>query len=97
MEEEDILFLEKSIHLNRFSKDFDLEVEERAHILSELMISIDGAILGVNRKKVEPFFDDPEVRKLRYGVIKMPQNFKLENEEDFFKLLAVLIPLEETF
>lgn len=93
---EDILFFEKPIHLNRFTKEFDLEAEERVHILEQLAISLDGAILGVQRKKVEPFFEDPDVRKSRYGVIPMPEHVKLETEDDFFKLLAFLIPLDET-
>lgn len=94
---EDIVFLGKPIHLNRFANDFDLETEERCHILDHLSISLDGAIMGVQRHKVEPFFEEPEVRKIRYGVIKMPQKAKLETEEDFFRLMAILVPLEETF
>lgn len=95
--EEDIVFFEHSIHLNKFSKEFDLEAEERAHILSELVMSLDGAtIMGVKRARVEPFFADPEVRKLRYGLLRMPKDIKLENEDDFYRLLAILTPIEET-
>ena len=95
--EDDIVFLGKPGHLNRFADDFDLETEERCHILDDLALSLDGAIIGVQRKRIEPFLEEPEIRKIRYGVIAMPKNAKLENEEDFFRLMAILVPLEETF
>lgn len=92
---EDVLFLNKPIHLNKF-KSFDLESEEHASILEHLVLTLEGTIIAVARAKVEPFFSDPVVRKFRYGYLQMPDKLPLESEDDFFRLLSFLIPLEET-
>lgn len=94
---EDVLFLEKSLHINKLkAQGLDLESEDWAPVLAELSVSFDGSIMGVNRDKVEPFFADPEVRKFRCGYLTMPKSLPLNTPEDFYRMLAFLIPLEET-
>jgi hypothetical protein len=93
---DDQVFLDKAIHLNRFSGLLSLESEEGAHILEQLVLTIDGSIVGVKRDAVQKFFSDAEVRAYRYGIKKMPREFPVKNEEDFFRLLAILTPLSET-
>ncbi len=89
-------FLERPIHLNRFNDQvFNLKAEENKYILSHLDMSIDGTILGVDKEKVNHLFQDPDVRAIRYGLVKMPKSFEFKNEEDFFKIMAVMISLSD--
>jgi len=110
--EEDIVFLDKSIHINKFMNDmvkvgvdeetgedqfesFDLESDRFKHILERLIMSIDGSIMGVHRSSITPYLSDPNVRGIRFGTKKMPKKFKIEGEDDLFRLLAILTPLDE--
>lgn len=93
MEEE--IFFDKPIHLNRFSRCFDLEAEENAHILENLLLSIDGSIMGAKIAPLKKFFSEESVRAVRFGKVSMPKSFEVKNEEDFYRLLATLTPLTE--
>lgn len=93
---DDILFFERPIHLNYFARaKFNLEEEDKTYLLEFLALSLDGAVMGVKLAKVEPYFTDPMVREIRLGCLKMPERVELTSEEDLFKLLAMLIPLDE--
>jgi hypothetical protein len=89
------IFFDKPIHLNRFSRSFDLESEENAHVLENLFLSIDGSIMGVKLEPIQKFFSDQEVRAYRYGTKKMPKGFDIKTEDDFYRLMAILTPLSE--
>ena len=91
MEEE--VFFDKPIHLNRFARTFDLEAEENSHVLENLLLSIEGSILGVKLSPIKRFFSDPEVRAYRYGTKKIPKSFEIKTEDDFYRTLAILAPL----
>lgn len=91
---EDEIFFSKSIHLNRFTRSFDLESEEYSHILENLFLSIDGSILGVKTAMVKKYFSEEDVRAIRYGTKPMPKSFEIKTEDDFYRMLATLAPLE---
>jgi hypothetical protein len=91
---DDEIFFEKSIHLNRFSRGFDLESEENAHILENLLLSIDGSILGVKTAAVKKYFSEESVRAIRYGNKPIPKSFEVKTEDDFYRMLATLSPLD---
>lgn len=94
---EDVLFLRHPIHFNKLkSYGLDLESEEWADVLKELTVSFEGSVLGVNREKVEHYFSDPEIRKFRFGYLTLPKQMEIKNADDFYRLMAILIPLEET-
>ena len=76
-------------------EQLDLESETFTHLHKELLVSIDGSIMGVKRSMIEPYLNEPLVRGVRMGVKKMPDKFVLENEADFFRLLAILVPVSE--
>lgn len=92
---EDEVFFDKPIHLNRFARTFDLESEENAHILESLFLSIDGSIMGVKVPAIKKFLSEELVRSYRYGLKPIPKSFEIKNEEDFYRTLAILIPLTE--
>ena len=92
---EDTLFLEKPFHPNHLPKEFDLKSEDKKHILEFLSISFDGSIVAVKADKVKHFFIEPDIKKIRYGFKARPKSHKMETEEDFYRMLAILIPLEE--
>ena len=91
---EDEVFFSKSIHLNRLTRSFDLESEENAHILENLFLSIEGSILGVKLSVIKKYFSEEGVRSVRYGLKPIPKSFEIKNEDDFYRMLATLAPLE---
>lgn len=91
---EDEIFFQKTIHLNRLTSCFDLESEENAHILENLFLSIEGSILGVKRSVVQKYFSEEGVRKVRYGLVPIPKSFEVKTEDDFYRMLATLSPLD---
>lgn len=91
---EDEIFFPKTIHLNRLTRSFDLESEENAHILENLFLSIEGSILGVKRSVVQKYFSEEGVRKVRYGLVPAPKSFEIKTEDDFYRMLATLSPLD---
>ena len=95
MEEE--VYLNKVIHSNKIRKGLDIFAEENAHILANLILSIDGAIVGVKTAAVIPHLMDPEIKKIRIGATLVSKEFKIENENDLYRLLAVFVPLDFYF
>ena len=91
MEEE--IYFDGSIHANRLKKEFDIFAEENAHVLENLLVTVDGTICGVKTAVVMPYLEDPEIRKIRMGVSPMPKRVKIENEDDLYKLLSLYVPL----
>ena len=94
---EDEVFLDKPYHVNKFKHTFDLEDEENSYLLDDLLISFDGSILGVKSAMIAPFLKEPGVENIRLGLDPMPTKFEIKNEEDFFRTLAILTPISETF
>jgi hypothetical protein len=91
MEEE--IYFDGSIHANRLEKEFDIFAEENAHVLENLLVTVDGTICGVKSAVVLPHLQDPEVRKIRMGAAPSPRSVKIENADDLYKLLALYVPL----
>jgi hypothetical protein len=95
MDEE--VFIEGAIHSNKITPGFDIFDEENKHVLENLIMTIEGSIIGVKSAVVLPHLQDPEVRKMRVGAVKMPSKFKVENEDDLYRLLALMVPLDEYY
>lgn len=110
-EMEDIVFLTSPIHKNKFSQGkmktgvndegedvfekLDLDSETFSHMSGKLSFSIDGTIVGVSLSAVKDFLREPIVRKIRMGMLKMPKKYDITTEEDFFRLMAIFVDLEE--
>lgn len=89
------LWLDGSLNLQIF-EGADFDPSEHSEVLENLRVSkANGEILAVDRDKVLPFLEQDDVRKIRYGLKKMPKAFTLNNEDDFWKIVALCIPLEE--
>ncbi len=95
MEEE--FYFDGAIHANRLKREFDIFAEENAHVLENLLVTVDGSICGVKTDAVMPHLKDPEIRKIRLGVAPMPKTIKIENEDDLYKLLALYVPLDSYY
>ena len=94
MEEE--VFLSEAIHVNKITPEFDIYAEGNEHVLENLLITFDGTIMGVKSAAVLPHLINEEVHNIRIGAAPFPRKFKIENEDDFYKLLALYVPLEST-
>jgi len=65
-------------------------------IESNLYIMPDGTIIAVRQSAVDPFLKDEDVNAVRWGRKSMPEKLLIENADDLYKLLAAVVPLEET-
>jgi hypothetical protein len=110
--EEEVVFFDKTIHLNKFLTDMikvgvdaetgedkfaplDIESDEFKDWQEGLHMSIDGSIMGINASLVRPYINNPDVRAIRFGIKHMPREYKIKNKDDFYRLLAILTPLDE--
>jgi hypothetical protein len=91
---EENIYFDDSIHANRLKKEFDIFAEENAHVLENLLVTIDGTICGVKTAVVISHLQDPNIRNIRLGSAPMPKTIKIENENDLYKLLALYVPLD---
>ena len=73
----------------------DLESEEFSDWKEGLYLSIDGSIMGADAALIRPYIHDPDVRAIRVGTKRMPKNYKITNKDEFYKLLAIFVPLGE--
>lgn len=76
-------------------ESLDLESDRFKHLQESLLISIDGTIMAVEKARVRGFLSEPEVRGFRLGTVKFPREYEIKNEDDFFRLLAIMCPLDE--
>ena len=85
------LWLLEPIHQNRFKK---LNLSENPSIMDSIKLSFDGAVMAVLRDRVEPHYKEQKVSLIRHGYEKMPEKFKIEDEESFFKCLAYYVDID---
>lgn len=92
---ETALWLDGSLNLETF-EDSAFNPAEDKDVMENLKISIGvGTILAVNKDTIIPYLEDPEIRKIRIGVKIMPKNFALATAADFWRIVALCIPLTE--
>ncbi len=92
---EKYLYLSLNLHKNRLKSEFDLDKEENKDVLDCLNITYDGTIVSVKESAVEQYLRDKDIYRIRIGYEKMPTKVKIESKEDFFKLIAMLVPVAE--
>lgn len=93
---EDYFILEGLLHVDKFSnEEFKILSEENSHILDDIEVSFDGTILAVKKEKVLPALKDKDISRMRLGFKKMPRNFEIKTEDDFYNFLALHISLED--
>jgi len=79
-----VLFLENPIHKNSLPKELMSDDE----ILSSLLITLDGTIMGVDFNIIEPYFNSEESSLIRIGMRKRPDKFKIDSPESLYKYLS---------
>ena len=83
-DKEAVLFLDKPMHKNSFSK----ELMSNDEVLDSLLITIDGTIMGVDFKAIELYFNSEESRLIRMGMRKPPDKFKIDSPDSLYKYLS---------
>lgn len=76
-------------------EEFDLSAEENAHLLEDCKVTPDGKILAVKREKVEPYVNQKDIYLVRMNMRPMPKEFKIKEDEDFWKFMAHLVDVDE--
>ncbi len=72
---------------------WDINAEENSSILEGLEVMFEGTVISADRNMLIPALKDDVVQDIRMGRKKMPKDFKIENQEDFLKFLALHVPL----
>jgi len=61
-----------------------------------LYIMPDGSILGIRKTVADRWLDDEDVSAVRWGRKKLPKELEIAAPDDLYKLLAAVVPLDET-
>ena len=85
------LWLLEPIHQNKFKH---LKLSDNPSIMDSIKLSFDGAVMAVSRDRVESHYKEQKVSLIRHGYEKMPEKFKVEDEESFFKCLAYYVNID---
>tara|TARA_A100001011_G_C14319697_1_gene849925 strand:+ start:7472 stop:7744 length:273 start_codon:yes stop_codon:yes gene_type:complete len=90
MEEEKVIWLEAPLHKNNFPESLIND----ENILSNLIMSFDGTIMGVNIDKVKDYYLEQKVPMIRAGYQKPPEFSRdIEDEESFYKYVSLFVEL----
>ena len=81
----EFMWLEIPLHKNIFSK---FKLDENEGVLETLKTTPDGSIMAVRRDKVEKICKEIDLPMIRAGYKKIPDKFKVEDEESFYKYIA---------
>lgn len=92
---EDFVFVD-TINIAKFEKEeFNPMAEENAHVLEHLNLTPDGKILAVRREKVADLAKSKEIFLVRMKLRKPPKSIDVKTEEDFWRVMAYLVDLDE--
>ena len=90
MEAERVVWLEVPLHKNSFP---DSLINDE-NISSNLIMSFDGTIMGVNIEKVKDYYLEQNVPMIKAGYKKSPDFSKsIEDEESFYKYVSLFVEL----
>lgn len=96
MEMDELTFLDGHVHMNRVQKLLDnLSDDDREHILENIVTSIDDTIMAVRTTAIEDHLKDRDLRLMRMGWKKVPEEMPVETKEDFYKILTLHVTIEE--
>jgi hypothetical protein len=87
-----LVWLSSPIHTNfvrRYLKTAEYNWEDREDIVKNLSITVDGSIIAVKREAIAPYLDEGLVVKLKMGYEKYPNDNFINNDDDFYKFLAL--------
>ena len=93
---EEYLFIDSGLNTQTFERFKKFKLSEHPEIIEELEILPGGDIIGVKFEAVKNALEDYEVEMIRNERKKIPLSFELETAEDFWKIVAIYIPLEES-
>lgn len=82
----DFVWLDIPFHKNKFKA---LDIEE----LETLKVSFDGSIMAVRKECVESFYNKNDVELVKAGYKKIPENMKIENEDNLYEFLAYFVSM----
>lgn len=92
---DDITFLDGTVHLNRVKDLIDLEAEENLDIMDNLILSIDDTVMAVKTAAIATHLADKEIKLMRMGWKKMPERIEVNSKDDFYKILTLHVPISE--
>ena len=94
--EEEYYYPDPAIHPSKIKSifKFDLNSEENKDILDNLFLSLEGSILAVKKDCVRQYLRDPDILEMRM-LFKKTNDLKISNADEFYKFMAVLIPLDQ--
>lgn len=92
---DEFLFI-SMINILKFEKEeFNIGSEENKPLMEDLKVTPDGKILAVRRSRVDEHLKDKEVFLTRMGMRPFPKKVEIKEESDFWRLMAMLVDIEE--
>ena len=91
---DDYLLVSAGLNIQKFERNSNFNLNEHPELLDGLDILPNGEICGVKRELIKNVLDDYSVSSIRNG-LKRPKPMDIEGPDDFLKIIAVYIDLEE--
>jgi hypothetical protein len=93
--EDDITFLDGTVHLNRIKELIDLDAEENSDVMDNFILSIDETIMAVKTAAIAQYLADKDIKLMRMGWKKVPEKIDINDKEDLYRALTLHVPIVE--
>lgn len=90
----DYLMIDKSLNVNKID-NYKFKLSEHPDLEEAIVVLPNGDIIEIRKDLIVPYLESHEISMYREGRKKIPRIMKLENKEDFLKIIAINISLEE--
>lgn len=87
-------WLNQPIHKSIF-KGLKYNWQDHPEVIETVKVSFEGSIMAVMTSKVQKYLDMPEVEKVRMKLAPPPKRHKVDNEDEFYHLLAYCVEIAE--
>ena len=90
----DLLFLDGKINIMQLDK-LEWRLEDNQDVMENLECGFEGSVYAIKKSAVINALNDETVNDVRMGRIEYPRYVPIKSSEDFYKLIAIHIPLTE--
>lgn len=92
---DEYLLVNGGLNLQKFERNPYFQLEEHPEIMEALDVFPNGEICGIKLAVIEEVLKDTEVDDIRNELKRFPKNVEIKSANDFLKLIAYYIDIEE--
>lgn len=92
---EEYLLVSSGLNIQKFERNSKFDLNEHEDLLNGLDIFPTGEICGVRKDLIKDILEEPEISEIRNGLKFAPKDMKVESPEDFLRVVAIYIDIEE--